>query len=378
MAALLLLSCAACDNDATDPGENGGFPPGFRLTVQLVTDGLASPVLLTAPDGDPRMFIVQQNGIIRIFENNQLLPTPFLDIRSRTAAGGERGLLGLAFHPDYASNGFFFVNYTDQQGDTRVERYRVSQNNSNVADAASATLVLMIEQPYSNHNGGMILFAPDGMLLVGMGDGGSGGDPQGHGQNRSSLLGKMLRLNVNSLPYSVPPDNPYAGHPSFRPEIWAYGLRNPWRFSIDRATGTLYIGDVGQNRWEEIDAASALTPGLNYGWNIAEGNACYQVMCSLAGLAAPVLAYGRGDGCSVIGGYVYRGATIPEIVGHYFYSDYCQAWLRSFRLSDGEATERRDWLLSDLGGVLSMGEDASGELYILTDRGRVYRIVRGT
>jgi glucose/arabinose dehydrogenase len=236
----------------------------------------------------------------------------------------------------------------------------------------------MVSQPFSNHNGGMILFAPDGMLLVGMGDGGSGGDPQGHGQNRATLLGDLLRLDVNSLPYTVPPDNPYAGQQGLRPEIWASGLRNPWRFSVDRETNLLYIADVGQNRLEEVNVALVTTAALNYGWNIMEGTECYSLpLCVKTGLTSPVLVYNRQNGCSVIGGYVYRGNALPEIRGHYFYSDYCNAWLRSFRYHDGAAVERRDWNIPDVGPVLSFGEDSQGELYLLTSSGRIHRIIRG-
>jgi glucose/arabinose dehydrogenase len=325
------------------------------------------------------MFVALQSGLIRIISDGQLLPTPFLDIRPRVSSGGERGLLGLAFHPNYENNGYFFVNYTAQDGSTRVERYSVSLEDPNDADELSASLVLAVPQPFSNHNGGMLVFAPDGMLLIGMGDGGSGGDPQGHAQNRATLLGSLLRVDVSSAPYTVPPTNPYAAHASYRPETWAFGLRNPWRFSVDRVTGLLYIADVGQSSLEEVNVAPVTTAALNYGWNITEGTNCYNAgSCNRNGLTDPALVYGRQNGCSVIGGYVYRGNDIPEIRGHYFFSDYCQGWLRSFRYERGSVLEQRGWAIENIGSVLSFGEDSSGELYLLSDLGRVYRIVRGS
>jgi glucose/arabinose dehydrogenase len=222
----------------------------------------------------------------------------------------------------------------------------------------------------------MILFAPDGMLLIGMGDGGSGGDPQGHGQNRATLLGDLLRLDVSTLPYSIPPDNPYAGQTGIRAEIWAYGLRNPWRFSVDHSAGLIYIADVGQNRLEEVNVAPVTTAGINYGWNITEGGDCYNnPFCNKSGVTQPVLDYGRDDGCTVIGGYVYRGSAMPEVAGHYFYSDYCEGWLRSFRYQDGAAAERREWDVGNVGTILSFGEDAAGELYVLTQNS-LYQIVK--
>ena len=374
---VLLCACSSREPATPNPNETT-IPPGFTLSVQQVATGLGSPVFLTAPPGDDRLFVLQQSGLIRIIRNGQLLTTPFLDIRARLRSGGEQGLLGLAFHPLYDSNGLFYVNYTDANGNTRVERYARSAADPDVADAATATLLLQIDQPYPNHNGGMILFAPDGMLLIGMGDGGSGGDPHNHGQDRSTLLGDLLRIDVNGSPYSVPPDNPYVGVSSSRAEIWASGLRNPWRFSIDRETNTLFIGDVGQNRREEINAVPVSTPGLNYGWRITEGSECYQSpMCLRNGLVAPILDYGRQLGCTVIGGYVYRGAAIAEIRGHYFYSDFCQSTLRSFRFENGAAVERLTWNIPDIGSILSFGEDSNGELYILTGRGAVWRIVEG-
>ena len=363
-----LLACS--DPEPTQP------PLPAELAVTTVVSGLASPLFLTAPDNDPRLFIVEQGGRIRIVENGELLATPFLDIASQISSGGERGLLGLAFHPRYATNGFFFVNFTDPDGHTRVVRYTVSANRS-VANAGSAKLIIRVDQPNSNHNGGMIAFGPDDMLYIGMGDGGGSGDVQNHAQNRADLLGDMLRLNVDAGdPYTPAAGNPFLSTPNVRPEIWAYGLRNPWRFSFDRTGRNLYIADVGQNAREEVNVVPTTRAGVNYGWRIMEGSSCYNAAtCNQTGLTLPVLDYAHSPACSVTGGYVYRGTAIPGIVGHYFYSDYCGGWLRSFRYADGAATEPRDWGL-ELGSVLSFGEDAAGELYILSATGgRVLRIV---
>jgi glucose/arabinose dehydrogenase len=353
-------------------------PLPHQIAVEVVAGGLSSPLYLTAPANDSRLFVVEQPGRVRIIENGQLLSTPFLDITASVLDGGERGLLSIAFHPDYESNGFFYVNYTDNNGDTRVERYTVSGDPGR-ADAASASLILFQDQPFANHNGGHQMFGPDGMLYIGLGDGGAGGDPQGHGQNLNSLLGKLLRIDVDAgTPYAVPSDNPFFGHAGRRGEIWAYGLRNPWRFAFDRVDEVLYIADVGQGSWEEVNAAPRGDAGLNYGWNIMEASACYgAATCDQTGLTLPVVEYGHGEGCSITGGYVYRGQAIPGLQGHYFYSDYCGGWLRSFRHEDGQVSERREWAVGSLGSVLSFGEDAAGELYVLSGNGNVYRIVTG-
>ncbi|HQZ12949.1 MAG TPA: PQQ-dependent sugar dehydrogenase, partial [Devosia sp.] len=271
----------------------------FRL--ETVASGLDSPVFVTAPAGDPRLFIVEQTGRIRVFADGALADAPFLDVTAQISSGGEQGLLGLAFHPNYASNGRFFVNFTDPSGDTRVVAYTVSADPA-VADPASAQELLAIKQPYSNHNGGWIGFGPDGLLYAGMGDGGSGGDPQGNGQNPDSLLGKILTFDVDS------------GGP---PKIFASGVRNPWRNAFDGAD--FYIADVGQNRWEEINVISAGQPGPNLGWNTMEGPDCFEAAtCDTSGFVLPVHSYNHDEGCSITGGYVYRGAGIPAISGLYF------------------------------------------------------------
>jgi len=369
----------ACNDEPagprTPPGNGNGGPQAVRLTQ--VAGGLESPVHLTAPPGDSRLFVVEQPGRIRVIEDGELLPTPFLDIVSKVGSGqSEQGLLSVAFHPDYASNGRFYVNYTDRSGDTRVERYTVSAADPNRADEASAKLILAVDQPFSNHNGGLLLFGPDGMLYVGMGDGGSGGDPQGHGQNRGTLLGALLRIDVDGGdPYAIPPDNPYVGESGARGEIWAIGLRNPWRFAFDAPANRLYVADVGQNRYEEVNVVDADASGLNYGWNIMEGAHCYPGgSCGTSGLVLPALEYTHDDGCSVTGGLVYRGAAIPSLVGHYLYADYCAGWIRSFRYDGAAANDQRELVAGGAGNILSFGQDAAGELYVLSSNGRVYRI----
>lgn len=377
--ALFLLALAGCSDDADGGGTDP--PPGGTGSIRLeeVARGLDNPLYLTAPPGDPRLFVVEQPGRIRVIENGQLLPTPFLDVTGRVSSGGERGLLSVAFHPEYATSGRFYVNYTDREGDTRIERYRVGADR-NRADPASARLVLHVPQPYSNHNGGLVVFGPDGKLYVGMGDGGSGGDPQGNGQDPGTLLGALLRLDVDAAdPYAVPADNPFVGRAGARGEVWATGVRNPWRFAFDRVAGHLYVADVGQNRWEEVSVVPAGSAGLNFGWSVMEGAHCFRPSdgCDRTGLVIPVLEYEHSDGCSVTGGYVYRGSRIPAVRGHYFYADYCRGWVRSFRYVDGQAVDRREWGFGDIGNVLSFGEDSSGELYVLSTSGRVFRMVPG-
>jgi glucose/arabinose dehydrogenase len=286
--------------------------------------------------------------------------------------------LSLAFHPGYASNGYCYVYYTNPAGDIRIVRYTVSAN-PNVADSTSGDTILKVfHETYDNHNGGLVLFGPDGKLYAGLGDGGFGGDPSGNGQNLDTLLAKILRLDVDGgSPYAVPADNPFVGQVGERGEIWLYGLRNPWRFSFDRSTGDLYIGDVGQNLFEEVDVLAAGSPaGVNYGWNVMEGKHCYGASsCNMNGLTFPLIEYGHADGCAVTGGYVYRGTKIAALSGVYLYGDYCSGWVRSFRYAGGAATENRDWpLLAVSGGLSSFGEDARGELYITSLSGSLYRI----
>ena len=338
----------------------------FALDLQLVVQGLTNPVYLSAPTNDARLFIVEQPGRIRIVKGGQLLPTPFLDISSRVKYGGEQGLLSVAFDPVYATNGFFYVYFTDLNGAITIERYSAAPN----ADVASTTPTLVTSIPHptnTNHNGGLAMFGPDGMLYIGTGDGGSAGDPPGNAQNLGSFLGKLLRFDVRTLPAT--------------PQIWAYGLRNPWRFDFHTgASGQtdLYIADVGQGNYEEIDVAFSNPSGVNYGWNRMEGNSCYPPgsSCNDAGLQRPVFVYDHSQGCSITGGFVYRGSVIAEVAGEYFFSDYCTGFLWSLHGDDAHVFTRTVWTVPSIGRVLSLGEDASGELYMLSDAGRVYRLVK--
>ena len=374
MVFVVLLACS----NTTEP------PPASTPGLQLISGALSSPVFVTSPPGDTlRLFVVEQGGRVRVFRRDSLLATPFLDLRGKISSGGERGLLSLAFHPQYATNGRFYVYFTDVNGDIRIVRYVVSPD-PNVANAVSTDTVLaVVHQPYSNHNGGSLVFGPDGKLYAGLGDGGSGGDPQGNGQNRHALLGKVLRLDVDGASgYTIPADNPFATDTSGAPEVWAYGLRNPWRFSFDRQTGDLYIADVGQNAWEEVDVAptsGGRGKSANYGWNVMEGMHCYPSgTCNQTGLVQPLVEYGHtGGACSITGGYVYRGTRVSALAGLYLYADYCNGMVWSFRLVGGAATGARDWSpqLSPGGGVSSFGQDERGELYIMTLGGSLFRIV---
>jgi glucose/arabinose dehydrogenase len=347
-----------------------------------VVRGLSGPLDLQTPPGDrDRLFVVEQGGRIRIVRNGALVPAPFLDISGRISTGGEQGLLGLAFHPRYAENGRFYVNYTDPGGDSHVSEFRVSAN-ADVAEAGSERELLFVRQPFDNHNGGGLAFGNDGFLYAGFGDGGAGGDPQRNGQNLGTQLGKMLRIDVDrGNPFAVPADNPFVSVAGAVPSIWAYGLRNPFRFSFDRATGDLYIGDVGQNRVEEIDVGLASRRGgENYGWNRTEGSQCFSPGsgCDRNGITFPVAEYGHAEGCSVTGGVVYRGCRLPGYAGTYFYSDFCSAFVRSFKLVNGQATDARDWT-AQLGRGLdrptSFGTDADGEVYLVDQDGEVHKIV---
>jgi glucose/arabinose dehydrogenase len=355
-------------------------PSAVRLTLEEVTGGLQTPIgIAHAGDGSGRLFILEKVGRIRIVRDGALLGGAFLDITDRVGAGGsEQGLLGLAFHPDYAGNGRFFVNYTDRQGDTVVSRFRVSDGDPMLADPASEVIVLQVAQPAGNHNGGHLAFGPDGYLYVGLGDGGGAGDTYANGQNGGTLLGAMLRLDVGGGDgYAVPPDNPFTGDPGVRDEIWAIGLRNPWRYSFDRATGDLYIGDVGQNVYEEVDFQSTSSGGgENYGWPIMEGLHCYPAdgSCSQQGLTLPVFEYDHADGCSVTGGYVYRGQRFSALEGIYLLGDYCSGRIWGLaRRADGS------WQAAEMAQVsmqiASFGEDETGEVYLVDmGGGGLYRV----
>ena len=343
---------------ASVSGSAFGAEGAFRRVV--VARGLEEPVQVTAPRGERnRLYVVEQRGTIRVLDNGKLRNGFFLDARRRIAAGGEQGLLGLAFDPQYASNRFVYVNYTDTNGDTRVVRYRT---NGTRAVPSSARVLLALDQPYANHNGGGLAFGPDGGLYVGTGDGGSGGDPEDRAQNMDSLLGKMLRLDVRRT--------------GSAPEIVALGLRNPWRYSFDRLTGDLYIGDVGQGEVEEIDYTPRVSPGLeNYGWDVYEGSSRFEEKGAGVGeLVFPVFEYSHERGCTVVGGYVYRGSARKSERGRYIFGDYCSGRVWSLRVSGGKATGVRVEPFR-IPGLTSFGENAAGELFATSqDGGVVYRL----
>ncbi len=377
----LSLAVAAALNACSSSSEPS-LAQGTGARLEPIATGLSSPLYLTSPAGDlSRLFVVEQTGAIRLIKNGSLLPTPFLDLSGRIVAGGEQGLLGLAFYPDYATSGRFVVHYTDPAGDTHLSIFQISAD-PDVADPASEQVILTADQPYANHNGGQVLFGPDGFLYLGLGDGGAGNDPEGRAQNLSDLLGSILRVDVQSgTSYTIPADNPFVGQAGVQPEVWSYGLRNPWRFSFDRITGDLYIADVGQGQYEEVDVApgGGAGRGVNYGWNIMEGAHCLDGgQCDQTGLTLPTFEYSHDQGCSITGGYVYRGSAIPALQGLYFFGDYCQGWVRSIRYAGGQASELTDWpTLRPGGSVLSFGEDAAGELYVLSSSGGVFKLISG-
>ncbi len=374
---LLLLS--AC-NGFIDSGTNPPPPPGAPTLSRV--GNFTSPVYLTAAPADTqRLFVIQQDGAVRVLHHDTIQTRPFLDLRGQIAFGGEQGLLSLAFDPQYATNGRFFVYFTNTNGDIRIVRYNVSSDRDS-ADEATADTILRVAHPgQTNHNGGQLQFGPDNMLWLGTGDGGGGGDPDGNGQDKHALLGKLLRLDVSGTSgYTIPANNPFATDTSGAREVWSYGLRNPWRFSFDRQTGDLYIGDVGQNRYEEVDVSTTSAQrgrGVNFGWNIMEGLHCYPSdPCTTIG-QLPVVEYPHfGNACSITGGYVYRGSALPALVGNYFYADYCDGTVHSIKYPN---TTPGDWsgLLSPGGSISSFGQDARGELYVLQLTGAVWRIVPG-
>jgi uncharacterized protein (TIGR03437 family) len=342
-----------------------------------IASGFGSPTDIQDPgDGSGRLFLVSQDGAIRIFGNGAIASQPFLNIRSKISIDSERGLLGLAFPPGFAQKQRFYVDYTDVSGNTVIAQYRVS-SNPDVADAGSEIVLLHITQPFANHNGGQVRFGPDGYLYIGMGDGGSGGDPLHNGQSLTTLLGKILRIDVESNPGNVriPPDNPFVNTSGARPEIWAYGLRNPWRFSFDRADGDMWIADVGQDSYEEVDFHPASSPGgQDYGWNIMEGLHCYAASsCNMAGLVPPIAEYTHADGCSITGGFVYRGQRFPGLRGIYFYGDYCSGKIWGVRRQGSSWVNQL--LLSSGLNITTFGEDSAGEVYVADARqGALFRI----
>ncbi|MHB8810973.1 MAG: PQQ-dependent sugar dehydrogenase [Desulfobulbaceae bacterium] len=374
------------------------LPAAGSVVLTEVASGVDDVTdIQNAGDGSGRLFIVRQNGQIRVWKDKSVLPTAFLDIAGLVVAGGERGLLGLAFHPDYRNNGLFYVNYTrGGDGATVVARYSRSAANPDVADPLSAAILLTVPQPFANHNGGALRFGPDGYLYIALGDGGSANDPQNNGQDLTSLLGKIVRIDVNGTsgqrPYAIPPDNPFVGssQPGVRPEIWAYGLRNPWRFSFDRMTGDLFIGDVGQSAREEIDFVRAGTRGgMNFGWRVMEGTRCTNLPgdppCNPSGFTPPIIEYDHEQGCSVTGGFLYRGTAVPELQpanppatgqlfnGVYVYGDYCSGtiWRISATAAGGVSNSV---LLSSGLRITTFGEDENGEIYVAdAGAGKIYK-----
>jgi glucose/arabinose dehydrogenase len=378
-----------------------------QLSFELVAGGFASPVFVThANDDSGRIFVVEQAGRIRIVQNEAVIEQPFLDIHDRvrspaSGGGAEEGLLSLAFAPDYAQNGRFYVYYTNKDGNNVLTRFQVTSDPDR-ADASSEQEILLFPHPnFQNHNGGLLDFGPDGYLYIGTGDGGGGGDPEGNAQNPDSLLGKLLRIdveyqttspftvthqaflplirqangNAGMMPYRIPPGNPFVGQFGYRKEIWALGLRNPWRYSFDLSTGDLYIADVGQNLVEEVDFQPAdSSGGQNYGWNIMEGDRCYQsASCDQSGLTLPIFTYTHTEGCSITGGYVYRGPNNPGMQGIYFFADYCSG--RIWGLQKSGNSWNHQMLTQTSYKVSSFGQDQAGRLYLVDKNGSVYRVV---
>ena len=347
--------------------------------VRLVRIGtFSSPLYVTSPPGDShRLFVVEQTGKIRVIVNGKRRSKPFLDLTSDVVSGGEQGLLSMAFAPDYARSGRFYVDFTDRNGDSRVQQFQRSKGSPDRADPSSRKQVLFVKQPYPNHNGGLLLFGPDKLLYVGFGDGGSAGDPQNRAQNLDVLLGKILRIDPRpGGGYDSPPSNPFVGRAG-RDEIYTYGMRNPWRFSFDRKTGDLYIGDVGQNAYEEIDyAPRGGARGRDYGWSCFEGRHRYNASRSCPEPTPPVLEYSHaGGGCSVTGGVVVRDPGLPSLAGSYLYGDFCKGQIRSFRIAGGKASGDRSLGL-DVPSLSSFGEDARGRVYATSLNGPVYRLAQ--
>lgn len=399
------LLAAACGGSAAETADGIAIAPGTTLDIPLppqppaageplegleltvVATGLENVTAIAAPRGDERVFVVEQEGRVRVIEDGELLDEPFLDVAPFvTTEGLEQGLLGLAFHPRFADNGKFYVSYTNRNGDSRVEQY-VASDGADVADVAAGVEVLAIDQPHEYHNGGGLEFGPDGYFYVSLGDGGGVGDTYGNGQRADTLLGAVLRIDVNAAePYAIPPDNPFVEEGG-APEVWAYGLRNPWRVAVDPVERTVYIADVGQADTEEVDIVGLEESGLNFGWPVVEAEDCFEsddkggntgaiTDCDDSGFTPPMVTYSHRDGCAVIGGPVYRGQAIPELYGHFVYADWCRGWVRSLRYEEGVVTDETDWSddIGDVGRIVAVGSDGFGELYVGTDAGIVYRI----
>jgi glucose/arabinose dehydrogenase len=361
-------------------------PNGIAISLRQVVGTFDHPVLVTSPrDGSRRLFVVEQSGRVRIIYNGAVLTTPFVNVSNLISTGGERGLLGLAFHPSFKTNGKIYVNYTNTAGNTVIAEYHITTSANHVT-ASTARRIMTIAQPYPNHNGGGIAFGPDGFLYIGMGDGGSGGDPQNRAQSLNSLLGKMLRIDVNgrtaTRAYRIPSTNPYVGRTGLD-QIWSRGLRNPWRWSFDRLKGDLWIGDVGQDRYEEIDrstAASGRGRAANYGWRLFEGRHCFNppTGCVRTGKTMPIVEYSHASGCSVTGGYVYRGPAYPMLYGGYFFGDYCSG--KIWTISSAATSPATPVELLDTGfNISSFGQNDAGELYVVDHTGgHIYQVIGST
>ncbi|VAW79477.1 FIG01022095: hypothetical protein [hydrothermal vent metagenome] len=394
LACAAALVLAACKPVVTPLPSDSVQLPDIAIGFELISKGLNNPVAVThAGDDSGRLFVTEQHGTVAIIRNGHKLPEPFLDIRSRVSCCGETGFLSMAFHPRYQETGYVYVNYTNLDKDTVIARYQVSDNPDQI-DPGSAYPLLTIKQTAQIHNGGQLQFGPDGYLYIGMGDGGSfgstddedsGGDPHNRAQNKTELLGKLLRLDVDhGTPYGIPDDNPFKGWEKARPEIWALGFRNPWRFSFDRETGDLFISDVGETKREEINFQPANSKGgENYGWRRMEGNLCFKPTydCNDGSLVLPIIEYGHYSGCAIIGGYRYRGSAFPDLVGTYLYADFCTSSVFGAWPSSDNAEWRSTLLRKASFSITSFGEDQQGEVYITSfggENGALYRLTSDT
>lgn len=380
VASLFWTSLAQAQDDVITSRQSAPDPASIKLTE--IANGFQRPLYLTpAGDGTGRLFVVEQSGKIKVLQDGEVLETPFLDVSSlisQEALGTnytERGLLGLAFHPNYEENGQFYINYTDRNGGTVIARYQVSLSNPNIADSGSAEIIFQISQPFANHNGGHMAFRPsDGYLYISLGDGGSANDPLGSGQNPFTLLGSILRIDVdNGSPYSIPADNPFAGDIEGADEIWVYGLRNVWRFSFDSATNDMFIADVGQNEWEEVNFQSVESKGgENYGWNVWEGTHAF-ARGEAPNHVLPFAEYNHSSGCSITGGYIYRGSVISDLTATYLFGDYCTGIVWASYRDENLQWQTNQFLQTGM-NISSFGEDENGELYIINYEGIIYRI----
>ncbi len=387
----VFADCLVRQPTAPPPAPLPRVPPTLSLRLETLApvSGLNAPLFTASPPDDAvRLFVVEQGGVIKVLDRaTGAFISTFLDISALVSKGDEQGLLGLAFDPEYGTNRRFYINYTDINGNTVVARYLADPGNPNLVISIQNLTILTLQQPFANHNGGMLAFGQDGFLYIGFGDGGSGGDPEDRAQNLGSLFGKLIRIDVGqagpppSQPYSVPLSNPCVGRPGIRGEIWSTGLRNPWRFTFDRVLGDLYVADVGQGAREEVTVspfASGAGRGWNYGWNVTEGSLCFPggAACDRTGIALPHVEYDHAQGCSITGGYVYRGSAIPGQQGTYFYGDFCTGFVRSLRFFNGQVSDHFEWSsLAPGGNISSFGEDAQGELYLMTLQGGLFRIV---